>query len=89
MAEDLEKQIGESPEVMFGWKDISYSIETQKGKKSILNNVNGIARSGIIAPEVKKSQSRWFTRHYGPFRVRENDTFEHFVTTIEGILGGG
>ena len=32
----------------FGWKDISYSVETNNGKKQILENVSGCVEKGII-----------------------------------------
>lgn len=30
----------------FGWKDVSYSVDTPKGKKQILQNVNGCVEKG-------------------------------------------
>jgi hypothetical protein len=36
--------------VTFGWKEISYSLETKNGRRSILENVSGIIQPGI-APE--------------------------------------
>jgi len=44
---DLEKQVDENQKVTFGWKDISYSVDTKDGKKQILKNVSGIIKQGI------------------------------------------
>jgi len=44
---DLEKQSGEGRDVTFGWKDISYSVDTKTGTKEILQNVSGYVKPGI------------------------------------------
>ena len=44
---DLEKQIDGNQTVTFGWKDISYSVDTKDGKKQIVKNVSGIVKQGI------------------------------------------
>jgi hypothetical protein len=45
---DLEKQKNErSPRVTFGWKDVSFSVDTKLGRKQILQNVSGFVKPGI------------------------------------------
>ena len=34
----------------FGWKDVSYSVDTPKGNKQILQNVNGCVEKGTLSP---------------------------------------
>jgi len=47
--EDLEsKGVRDELKVSFGWKNISYSVETKTGKKDILRNVSGSVQSGNI-----------------------------------------
>jgi hypothetical protein len=33
----------------FGWRDISYSVDTKNGKKQILQNVTGCVEKGTLA----------------------------------------
>jgi hypothetical protein len=45
---DLEKQKNErNPRVTFGWKDVSFTVDTKLGKKQILQNVSGFVKPGI------------------------------------------
>jgi hypothetical protein len=59
MDTDIEKQAGESSgsvsqinyepkpaDCKFGWKNVSYSVDTNVGKKQILSNVNGCVEKG-------------------------------------------
>lgn len=60
MDTDIEKQVGESsgstsihqdvPKLAnckFGWRDVSFSVDTKQGKKKILENVTGCVEKGI------------------------------------------
>lgn len=38
----------------FGWRDISYAVDTTNGKKQILQNVSGCVEKGI--PDVPQSK---------------------------------
>lgn len=84
MGLDLEKQKDGNRQVTFGWKDVSFSVDTKAGKKQILQNVSGFVKPGIFHRKIH-SKNRWFTRDHGPFWVWENHAFGYFVAPIAGL----
>jgi len=49
MVADLEVGVQDDVKLSFGWKNISYSVDTKTGKKDILRNVSGFVQSGTIS----------------------------------------